>query len=412
MEPITVFVPLPPSYRGGTEEYAYRVAAYLAEGWPVRVVSTTVRWAPGPDVLPTGRASLELLAGRELFQRPVLISRSVRRRIRELVRGSSLVHLHMPFPMVERWVAKEAVAAGVPTLLTYHMDAELGAATGRPSGRLVTALYRTLSARPALRRASAVVSNSRGYSRASPVLSHFDAKVRVVPKGIDPGRFGVTGDLARATPGTDDPWAAVQPPVKRLFFVGRLVPYKGLPLLLEAVDRLRKRGVDLRLWIAGRGPEEPRLRAQIERSGLADIVRMLGFVPDVELGSLYRGADLVVCPSLNLLESTPTSLEEAAAFGTPTVGSALPGAAESLPNDGVRGRLVPPGDPTALTGAIDEMLKIPRPPAATTLRTWADTGADYARLIRELLPGRTLGEDPPPEGAHHNEVGSAAAKVS
>jgi glycosyltransferase involved in cell wall biosynthesis len=399
MRPIAVFVPLPPSYRGGTEEYAYRVARRLAEEWPVRIVTTTVRWTPGPDVLPTGRATLEFLPGRELFQRPVLLSSSARRRIRAIVRGSSLVQVHMPFPLVERWIAREAQVAGVPTVFTYHMDAELGAATGRASGRLVTAMYRSMSARPALRRAGVVVSNSRGYARASPVLAPFDAKVRVIPKGIDLARFGLADASPTGAPSAVGGWPGVDRPLKRVLFVGRLVPYKGLPVLLRAVDQLRRSGVELRLWIAGRGPEETRLRDQVAKSGLTDVVRLLGFVPDVDLAALYRGADVVACPSLSLLESTPTSLEEAVALGVPIVGSSLPGADESLPNDGRRGLLAPPGDIGALAAALRSMLAVPRPGPPPTVRTWEDTASDYRALMAGLM---RLGA--PPGGAPASTV--------
>jgi glycosyltransferase involved in cell wall biosynthesis len=387
MKPITVFVPLPPSYRGGTEEYAYRVAARIAEVWPLRIVTTTVRWSPGADVLPTGRATVEFLRAREIFQRPLITSRASRRRIRELVGSSSLVQVHMPFPRVERWVARWGAEAGIPTVFTYHMDADFGAATGRRSAGIVTSAYRGLSARPALRAATAVVSNSRGYANASPVLRNFPDKIHAIAKGIDPGRFGLgEGHGSSPTFDVNARWADIRPPAKRLLFVGRLVPYKGLSVLIEAVHRLQQRGNDLRLFIAGRGPEESRLKTQVAARGLQEVVRFLGFVPDPELASLYRGADVAVCPSLSLLESTPTSLEEATALGVPIVGSSLPGADEALPNDGVRGLLTPPGDVEALAQALERMTRVPRPSPPAKPRTWVETAEDYQKLMAALLP--------------------------
>ncbi|HZY69790.1 MAG TPA: glycosyltransferase family 4 protein [Thermoplasmata archaeon] len=397
--PLTVFVPLPPSYRGGTEEYAYRVAGRLADRFPVRVATTTARWTDSPANLPLGRATLELLEAHERFERPVVPARA-RERLRALVRSSSVVHLHMPFPRVERWVAEEARSSGIPLLLTYHMDADLGAATGNPAASVITALYRRLSARPALERSQAVVSNSRGYAEASPVLRHFLPKVRVIAKGIDPSRLG--GARAEVRPGLPEApspyWTPVPPGEKRLLFVGRLVRYKGLRLLLDAVARLAARRVPLHLLVAGRGPERERLRRRSERLDLRSSVTFLGFVPDAELGALYRGADLAVCPSVSRLESTPTSLEEAASFGVPTLGSDWPGASESLPNDGVRGLLVPPKDVAAIETGIVRLLRDGRRSSAPRIRTWADVADDYAGLIRELTISGTRPPTNDPSG--------------
>lgn len=383
--PLTVFVPLPPSYRGGTEEYAYRLAGHLAEKFPVRITSTTVRWSEGAANLPLGRATLELLPARELFERPLVPSRA-RDRVRWLVRGSGVVQVHMPFPRVERWVAEEATAAGVPLILTYHMDADLGAATGTPIGWAVTGLYRRLSARPALAGASAVVSNSRGYAADSPILRRFLPKVRVIAKGIDPSRFE-SGDRSpsAASPTPASPhWERAPPGAKRLLFVGRLVRYKGVGVLLEAVARLRAGGVGLHLLIAGRGPEGDRLRARADRPDLRGAVTFLGFVPDGELSALYRGADLTVCPSISRLESSPTSLEEAASFGTPTLGSDWPGASESLPNDGVHGLLAPPGAVGAVADGIARLLRDGRRVEAPAVRSWSAVAEEYALLIESL----------------------------
>jgi glycosyltransferase involved in cell wall biosynthesis len=382
MKPVTVIVPLPPSYRGGTEEYAYRVVEQVSHHLPVRVVTTNVRWGHDAPPLDTGEAEVVALPGTELFERPVLTSATSRARLNSLVEDSSLLHLHMPFPFVERRVTRRARRSGVPVVLTYHMDAHLGVGGVGP---LVTGLYRRFSARVALTNANVVVSNSLGYARASPVLSEFLAKVRVIPKGIDPQRLGTA--RTPATPsGTDGGEAGAD---KRIVFVGRLVPYKGLLVLLEAVRRLRASGGRAHLYIAGRGPEQPRLERWVDQAGFREHVTFLGFVPDAQLGSLYRSADVVACPSLNMLESSPTALEEASSLGTPVVGSNLPGASESIPSDGRRGLLVAPGDPDAVADALGRMMAAPhwRP---ETIRTWEDVARDYeavyAGLVPELVP--------------------------
>jgi glycosyltransferase involved in cell wall biosynthesis len=382
--PYTLVVPLPPSYRGGTEEYAYRLAQGLAGVRPTRVVTTDVRWDPRSSSVDFGAATVERLHAREMFERPVMTSPSARGQLRRRILESGAVNLHMPFPLVESPAARLAQRRGIPLVLTYHMDAELGSALRVPGSGAVTALYRRFSAHPALARSAAVVANSRGYAEASPVLSRHLDRVTVIRKGVDPVRLGLTGP-SRGRP--RPPFLAEDPALDaatRLLFVGRLVPYKGVDVLLRVFQQLRQSGREVYLMIAGKGPLRADLETQARRLGIADRVRFLGFVGDGELGDLYRYADITVVPSLGLLESSATALEEAAACGCPVVGSDLPGAAESIPNDGRRGLLVPAGDEGAIAAAIERIAAQPRPPLPGKVRTWNDVVDDYRALFARL----------------------------
>ncbi len=384
--PITTIIPLPPSYRGGTEEYAYRVAVRVGRATPARILTTRVRWGHDPVPLPTEDLPIEYLPGHEVFQRPVVNGRALAR-VRAAVRESSLVHLHMPFPRVEARVARWCSESGVPLVLTYHMDADFAGASGIPGAGLVTWVYRRWSAVPALRGATAVVSNSRGYAEASAVLSKYLSKVRVIYKGVDVDRLGLDGpatdpaELTRLFPESG-------PRDRRVLFVGRMVPYKGLRYLLSATETLVREGRGVQLYLAGRGPERPSLERWVAQRGLAGRVHFLGFVPDDRLGRMYRGADVVACPSTSLMESTATCLEEAAAFGVPILGSALPGADESLPNDGVHGLLVAPKDARAVAGGLRTLLDHPPPRGTARFRSWNETADEYLALFRELREER------------------------
>ncbi|MCI4321173.1 MAG: glycosyltransferase [Thermoplasmata archaeon] len=377
---VASIVPLPPTYRGGTEEYAYQLVRRFAAHRPVEVLATTMRHTPATGAIDIGSARLELLPAREVMERPLLIGRSPRRRLREAVARAGVVQVHMPFPFVESPVTRWARRSATPTVLTYHMDANLAEASKMPGARWVTPAYRRLSAVPALERCDVVVSNSRGYAEASPVLSRFLSKVRVIRKGADPERLG----LGRST-GRDRPASVpsdVQGPT--VAFVGRLVPYKGVSVLLQAAEMLRRDGVALTVLIAGRGPLSESLRAEAGARGLGNSVRFLGFVPDSEIGDLCRFANVVCGPSVGTLESSATALEEAAMCGTPVVGSDLPGASESIPNDGVRGILTPRGDAAATAAAIQRLLGSGRPASPVPFRGWDDVAREYEALFAEL----------------------------
>jgi glycosyltransferase involved in cell wall biosynthesis len=389
---VAVVVPLPPTYRGGTEEYAYQLVRRYAEHRTVTALATTVRYTPELGSIDLGRARLELLAARETMQRPLLVGRAPRRKIRDAIAAASILQLHMPFPLVEAPAVRWARQAGIPSVLTYHMDADLSGASTSPGAGLVTPAYRRISAFPALAGCDVVVSNSRGYAEASPVLSRYLPKVRVIRKGADPERLGLGRAGARERP-PSVPSDVSGPTVA---FVGRLVPYKGVSVLFEATERLLRDDVRLTVLVAGRGPLLEGLKTEASHRGLGDRVRFLGFVPDGEVGDLYRFADVVCCPSIGTLESSATALEEAAMCGTPVVGSDLPGASESIPHDGTRGLLVPPKDPDALAHALRRLLGQERPTGVPPVRTWDDVAREYERLFDELGARIPSGESPGP----------------
>jgi len=382
--PFTVIVPMPPSYRGGTEEYAYRLVKGFSEVNPTVALSTTVRWNERAEMLDTGTAVVERFPAHEVYERPLLLSPNARRQMWATIRRSRLVNLHMPFPFVEAHAVRLAHRSGIPVILTYHMDADLRSARNSLGAAWVTRLYQRRSAHPALEECDMVVSNSLGYARASPILSAHLDRVHVIPKGVDPVRLGIGSysGPARLPGSIPDYVKAVG--CKRVLFVGRLVPYKGVTVLLDALAELRKRRSDVELLVAGRGPLLENLQAKAKSLGIGERVHFLGFVPDADLGNLYRFADVVVVPSTGSLESTATVLEEATACGAPIVGSDIPGAAESLPNDGIRGRLVAPGEVGPLVEAMDRMVSVSRPAPPKTVRTWDDVVADYLDLFSKL----------------------------
>jgi glycosyltransferase involved in cell wall biosynthesis len=251
---------------------------------------------------------------------------------------------------------------------------------------MLEGLYDALSARPTLSRSTVIVTNSLRYAEESRMLPPFAPRIRAIHQGVDSRHTrSIDGGASFREEFTNGRGSLVT-------FLGRLVPYKGVQVLIEAATRLRQE--DITFAIGGKGPLRERLTEEVRRRGLGESVRFLGFVPDEEIGNLLHASDLVVCPSISLAESTPIVLLEALACGTPTIGTRLGGSEETLPDDGTRGRLVPPHDPDALAAAIRTLLETsPWTPNRTPLltRTWDDVATDYLRLYEEVL---SLGDLP------------------
>lgn len=111
-----------------------------------------------------------------------------------------------------------------------------------------------------------------------------------------------------------------------LLAVGRLHPVKNYPFLLEACAALRDEGIDFLLWVAGDGPERPKLQRLITAHGLKDRVLLLGDVPRADLSAYYRHADLVVLTSQS--EGLPVVLMEAMAHGRLVLAPSMTGIPE------------------------------------------------------------------------------------
>jgi glycosyltransferase involved in cell wall biosynthesis len=140
-----------------------------------------------------------------------------------------------------------------------------------------------------------------------------------------------------------------------LVSVGNLYFVKGYDILLRALSRLDPE--DTASWclaIAGRGEEEPALRAQAAELGLSSQVRFLGFRTDV--GDILAAANLFVLPSRS--ESHPLAVLEAMLAGLPIIASSVGGVPDTIRHD-KEGLLVPPVDPEALAAAIQDLISDP-----------------------------------------------------
>jgi glycosyltransferase involved in cell wall biosynthesis len=176
-------------------------------------------------------------------------------------------------------------------------------------------------------------------------LRRAGAPVHLIPHGVDLERFTPT-----------------PPPngeVLSLLAVGRLVPKKGFPVLIDAASRLL---APFFLRIVGDGPDREALERQIAAAGLEDRVRLVGPRTHDDLPAEYASADIVVVPSV--MDATgdrdglPNVVLEAMSSGRPVIASDV-GAVSSAVVDRRTGVLVPPGDAGALAGALEYLVDQP-----------------------------------------------------
>jgi glycosyltransferase involved in cell wall biosynthesis len=168
--------------------------------------------------------------------------------------------------------------------------------------------------------------------------AHWDS-LHLVRTGVDPASFrpNRNGDAS-----------------KRLLTVARLVPGKGLDVLIDALARLKRRGVAVEAEIVGDGPDRERLAARVQKLGLDGHVRLLGPASQERVREHYAGATLFCLPSFS--EGVPVVLMEAMAMELPVVATRITGIPE-LVDEGASGFLVPPGRPDLLADSLERALR-------------------------------------------------------
>jgi len=185
----------------------------------------------------------------------------------------------------------------------------------------------------------------------------------VVPGGVDTSRFHPAGaeerQTARDVVRTYLPASASAGGV--LLFVGRVVPEKGVDVLVSACQKLARRQVDFCCLVVGPSDSTAggreyvrRCEREIADSGLSNRVVLVGPVTEDILPFLYRAADILVLPS-KWAEPAAIVIAEAMASGVVVVASRVGGLPERI-DDGNTGLLFEPRNSQALATILDDLL--------------------------------------------------------
>jgi glycogen(starch) synthase len=172
-------------------------------------------------------------------------------------------------------------------------------------------------------------------------IPHVDGSVRLIPNGLP----------LDSQPPT--PWPKDGP----LLGVGRLLDQKGFDVAVAALRLLDETHPSLELVVAGGGPEADAIRVHAQRCGVSSRVRLLGPIPRDDVRLEMDHASIVLVPSRDTEGFSLVALEAAHA-ARPVIGTRVGGIVDTI-EDGVTGLLVPPDDPSALAGAIAQLLDDP-----------------------------------------------------
>lgn len=237
----------------------------------------------------------------------------VRRTVRDL--APDVFHLHYPPPLTSYFATRELARRKVPVCLTYHCDLYLPGV----GGRLLAELYQRVFVSSTLDRTRQIIVHTRSYGGTSAMLR--GRELAVIPSAVDLERFrpGLEAGDIRRNLRLEGKRVAV--------FTGRLVPHKGVDVLLQALVQLPS---DVALIVVGAGPRLPSLVGQARRLRVEDRVRFCPRISDEDLPRYLSLADVFVFPSQSRLEGFGLAVAEAMAAGLPVVVPDMPGVREVI----------------------------------------------------------------------------------
>lgn len=248
---------------------------------------------------------------------------------------------------------------GLPTVIfgrTHHkpvVTSLMGTDTYNPLRKIPRLIHPYLSF---------IMNSSDSLTSPSETLAQYAYKqgykggIKVIPHGIDINRYEhITTDqcnLYRTK-------LSIAPETKVLFSVQRLHQIKRIDITILAIKELLDtyRTRNLKLLIAGDGPERNKLETLVERLNLNDHIVFLGSLPYDILSIYYKMADICVLHST--FEAFGLVLAEAMAAGKPVISTRV-GAIPEVVEHNETGLLIPPENPKELAKAIKKMLDNPR----------------------------------------------------
>lgn len=262
-----------------------------------------------------------------------MIAPSMVTMLRKVCQRYDIIHVHHPDPMATLALYMSGFKGRV--VLHWHCDII--------RQNQLLKFYRPLQSW-LINRADVIVGTSPVYLEQSDALSDVQDKCVCIPIGVYETQTDValTAEIKAQYSGK-----------KIVFSLGRLVLYKGYEYLIEAASHLPD---DYVVLIGGTGHQHNNLATLIESQGLQDKVKLLGFIPEEQLGAYFDACTLFCLSSIDKREAFAIVQVKAMIHSRPVVSTNIPGSGVPWVNQhGVSGLTVPPRDSQALATAIQEI---------------------------------------------------------
>lgn len=285
------------------------------------------------------------------------------------------------------WNGLAAVTAarrlGVPSVFEVRGLWEVTRGSRNP-GWADGGMYKFIAAmeRDAARGADRVITITEALAEELVARGVQESKIVLVPNGVDSERF---------KPLERDTALAAQLGVsgkKVIGYIGSILDYEGIDLLLEAAAVLKTRRGDFAVMLVGDGAEREALEAHAHMQGLDDVVLFVGRVPHEDVESYYSLVDIAPFPrhALPVCEMvSPLKPLEAMAMGKAVVGSSVQAISEMI-DDGRTGLLHTKDDLDSLVNTLETLLddESLREALGRQSREWVREQRNWDHLTRTI----------------------------
>lgn len=249
-----------------------------------------------------------------------------------MVKKYDVIHLHYPNPLAE--FASLFIPVKTPLIITYHSDVI--------RQKFLLPFYRPLQKR-ILQRADKIIVPTKNHITCSDILPEFSHKCEIIPFGLKTGSMPEPDQLEDRVASLKGKYGSFA------LFVGRLVGYKGLDVLIEA-----SKNISGKVLIVGKGPENERLRNLVKKLGLESKIKILGRVEDLEeFWSYFYASEFFVLPSISSNENFGIVQLEAMYCKKAVIATNLKSGVPLVGEKGVTSLLVAPNDTDQLYKSME-----------------------------------------------------------
>ncbi len=342
-------------YLGGIQNYVRELAKrQKAEGHEVKIITSDLY---GSQKKIDGINIIRCKSWFSAFRTPFIPSLP----FKLLKEKCDVVHAHLPSPGLDLSVSlKKLLNPKTKLVLTIHNYA--------PKTSLMKRIFSFINdkilIKSALGKADKIIFTTRGF--ADSLNYYFDKKkVVIIPLGIDLEKFKPKEKYNK----------------NQILFVGRLIPEKGLHILVKAMKKINEKNFNLKLLaiVSEVYGGFNKYEAEVKKEG-KNFLKILENVSYNEMPKYYANSELLVMPSLDI-DSLGFVLIEAMACGCPVITSDLPGPA-SIINKKV-GMVVKRGDIEETSKAIINMLN--KKSLRTNCRRYVEDNFDWNKINKRIL---------------------------
>lgn len=257
--------------------------------------------------------------------------------IRKQAKDADIMQFHAPFPLGDLGCLLSGYKGKVA--LFWHSDVV--------KQKKLMLLYHPIM-NLFLKRADVIIVAADGVRKGSSYLTPYEHKCITIPFAVDE-EINTRGKAylqsAEVNKGN----------YVHFLFVGRLVYYKGIDVLLRAFSKTK----DAELTIVGEGEMEPKLLDYAETRGFRNRINFLGKVSEEDLYKAFARCDVFVLPSIAKSEAFGLVQLEAMAYGKPIINTRLSSGVPEVSLHGLTGITVEPGDEDAMQRAMEWMINHP-----------------------------------------------------